>query len=80
MGLAIDSQNSGCAWYDKVICDGEVVKVMVELVAQHDLYLFNISGPVHLVVPVQVLREQDESGGQVMGGGGQGQEVQGTGG
>ena len=37
LGLAIDSQISGCAWNDKVICDGEVVKVMVELVAQHDL-------------------------------------------
>ena len=42
--------------------------------------MFAISGPVHLVVHLQVLREQDEGGGQVLGGGGQGQEVQGTGG
>ena len=37
LGLAINSYIEGCAWYDKVVCDGEVVQVLVEPVALHEV-------------------------------------------
>ena len=61
---------SGCVWYGRVICDGNVVKVGRRGSSIKKLYLLS-AGPAPVVVPVQVFRGENVGLWEVLARGGQ---------